>query len=69
MEAGTLRFVNVLECAEHVARTWRKVGGIGIRELAECYQEDFGTLTLCQNLFQWQVDELYELPLFLLLHY
>jgi hypothetical protein len=48
-QAGAVRFVNILEWAERVARTWRKVGGIGVRELAECDQEDFGTFTLRQN--------------------
>ena len=48
-QAGAVRFVNVLEWAERVARTWRKVGGIGVRELAERDQEDFGALTLRQN--------------------
>lgn len=51
-QAGAVRFVNVLEWAERVARTWRKVGGIGVRELAECDQEDFGALTLRQNFNQ-----------------
>ncbi|KAF8483276.1 hypothetical protein DFH94DRAFT_626104 [Russula ochroleuca] len=48
-QAGAVRFVNVLEWAERVARTWRKVGGIGVREMTESDQEDFGTLTLPQN--------------------
>ena len=43
--AGAVRFVNVLEWAERVARTWRKVGGIGVREVAEYDEEDFGTFT------------------------
>ena len=47
--AGAVRFVNVLEWAERVARTWRKVGGIGVREVAEYDQEDFGTYTLPKN--------------------
>ncbi len=47
--AGAVRFVNILEWAERVARTWRKVGGIGVRELAEYDQGDFGTLSLPQN--------------------
>jgi len=48
--AGAVRLVNVLEWAERVARTWRKVGGIGVREVAEYDQEEFGTLsTLPQN--------------------
>jgi hypothetical protein len=41
---GAIRLVNVLEWAERVARTWRKLGGIGIEELAEFDQEDFGAL-------------------------
>ena len=51
-QAGAVRFVNVLEWAERVARTWRKVGGIGVREVAEYDQEDFGTFTLPQNFTQ-----------------
>ena len=50
--AGAVRFVNVLEWAERVARTWRKVGGIGVREVAEYDQGDFGTFTLPQNFTQ-----------------
>lgn len=50
--AGAVRFVNVLEWAERIARTWRKVGGIGVREVAEYDQEDFGTLTRPQNFTQ-----------------
>lgn len=34
-DAGAVRFVNVLECAERVARVWRKSGGVGIEELSE----------------------------------
>lgn len=48
-QAGAVRFVNVLEWAERISRTWRKVGGIGVREVAEYDQEDFGTFTLPQN--------------------
>jgi len=44
-EAGAIRFVSILEWAERVARVWRKVGGIGVRELAESDHEDFGALT------------------------
>ncbi|KAI0301632.1 hypothetical protein B0F90DRAFT_1817090 [Multifurca ochricompacta] len=44
-QAGAIRFVNTLEWAERVARVWRRVGGIGVRELAECDQECFGVLT------------------------
>ena len=44
-EAGAIRFVNILEWAERVARVWRKDGGIGVRELAECDQDRFGALT------------------------
>jgi hypothetical protein len=44
--------VNVLEWAERVSRTWRKVGGIGVRQIAEYDQEYFGTLTLPQNFTQ-----------------
>lgn len=34
-DAGAVRFVNVLECAERVARVWRKSGGDGVEELSE----------------------------------
>ncbi|KIM91526.1 hypothetical protein PILCRDRAFT_691 [Piloderma croceum F 1598] len=34
-DAGAVRFVNVLECAERVARVWRKSGGEGVEELSE----------------------------------
>jgi hypothetical protein len=34
-DAGAVRFVNVLECAERVARVWRRSGGDGIEELSE----------------------------------
>ncbi|TFY66551.1 hypothetical protein EVG20_g4548 [Dentipellis fragilis] len=34
-QAGAVRFVNILEWAERVARSWRKNGGIGVRELDE----------------------------------
>src|ERR1700755_3525717 len=44
--AGAVRCVNVVEWAERIARTWRKVGGIGVREVAEYDQEGFGTFTL-----------------------
>jgi hypothetical protein len=44
-QAGAIRFVNILEWAERVARVWRKVGGIGVRELAESDQDGFGALT------------------------
>ncbi|KAF8496506.1 hypothetical protein F5888DRAFT_1614617 [Russula emetica] len=50
--AGAVRFVNVLEWAERVARTWRKVGGMGVRHVAEYDQDDFGTVTLPQNFTQ-----------------
>jgi hypothetical protein len=50
--AGAVRFVNVLEWAERIARTWRKVGGIGVREVAEYDQEDFGTFMLPQKFTQ-----------------
>ncbi|KAI0261611.1 hypothetical protein BC834DRAFT_972559 [Gloeopeniophorella convolvens] len=43
-QAGAIRFVNILEWAERVARLWRKVGGIGIREFAESEQEGLGAL-------------------------
>ncbi|KAI0642792.1 hypothetical protein C8Q79DRAFT_235130 [Trametes meyenii] len=34
-DAGAVRFVNVLEWAERVARSWRKHGGTGVLELSE----------------------------------
>ncbi len=34
-DAGAVRFVNVLEWGERVARTWRKHGGGGVLELSE----------------------------------
>ncbi|KAI0828671.1 hypothetical protein BC628DRAFT_1316388 [Trametes gibbosa] len=34
-DAGAVRFVNVLEWAERIARTWRKHGGAGVLELSE----------------------------------
>ncbi|OJT08840.1 hypothetical protein TRAPUB_267 [Trametes pubescens] len=34
-DAGAVRFVNVLEWAERIARTWRKHGGSGVLELSE----------------------------------
>ncbi|KAM5537609.1 hypothetical protein V8D89_008687 [Ganoderma adspersum] len=34
-DSGAVRFVNVLEWAERVARTWRKHGGAGVVELSE----------------------------------
>ncbi|KAH9922877.1 hypothetical protein B0H21DRAFT_765747 [Amylocystis lapponica] len=34
-DSGAVRFVNVLEWAERVARLWRKIGGSGILELSE----------------------------------
>lgn len=34
-QAGAVRFVNVLEWAERVARLWRKYGGYGVAELSE----------------------------------
>lgn len=34
-DAGAVRFVNVLEWAERVARVWRKHGGVGAVELSE----------------------------------
>ncbi|CAL1699615.1 unnamed protein product [Somion occarium] len=34
-DAGAVRFVNVLEWAERVARLWRRHGGVGAVELAE----------------------------------
>ena len=34
-DAGAVRFVNVLEWAERVARTWRKHGGSGVLEFSE----------------------------------
>ncbi|KAI0355953.1 hypothetical protein OH77DRAFT_1478877 [Trametes cingulata] len=34
-DAGAVRFVNVLEWAERVARAWRKHGGTGVLELSE----------------------------------
>ncbi|KAF8273472.1 hypothetical protein EI94DRAFT_1783007 [Lactarius quietus] len=43
-EAGAIRFVNILEWAERVARVWRKDGGIGVKELAESDQDGFGAL-------------------------
>ena len=44
-QLGAVRLVNVLEWAERVSRTWRKLGGIGVEELSECNQEvGFGTL-------------------------
>ena len=33
-QLGAVRLVNVLEWAERVARTWRKLGGIGVEELS-----------------------------------
>jgi hypothetical protein len=52
-KSGALRLVNVLEWAERVARIWRNVGGIGVRELAECDgEEGFGTLTPPSNLLR-----------------
>ncbi|KAI0250676.1 hypothetical protein BJV78DRAFT_1127656 [Lactifluus subvellereus] len=50
-QAGAVRFVDILEWAERVARIWRKVGGIGVRELAEHDQEGIGALTPPPNLF------------------
>jgi hypothetical protein len=44
-QTGAVRFVNILEWAERVARIWRNVGGIGVKELAECDQEGLGALT------------------------
>lgn len=42
---GAVRLVNVFEWAERVARTWRKIGGIGVEEVSEYNQEvEFGTL-------------------------
>lgn len=34
-QSGAVRFVNVLEWAERVARLWRKYGGYGAAELSE----------------------------------
>ncbi|CDO74574.1 hypothetical protein BN946_scf184583.g1 [Trametes cinnabarina] len=34
-DAGAVRFVNVLEWAERIARAWRKHGGTGLLELSE----------------------------------
>ncbi|KAI0659694.1 hypothetical protein C8Q70DRAFT_88356 [Cubamyces menziesii] len=34
-DAGAVRFVNVLEWAERIARAWRKHGGTGVLELSE----------------------------------
>ncbi|KAI0676342.1 hypothetical protein C8Q78DRAFT_13630 [Trametes maxima] len=34
-DAGAVRFVNVLEWAERIARSWRKHGGTGVLELSE----------------------------------
>ncbi|KAI8972854.1 hypothetical protein BD414DRAFT_517831 [Trametes punicea] len=34
-DAGAVRFVNVLEWAERIARAWRKHGGSGVLELSE----------------------------------
>ncbi|KAI0763456.1 hypothetical protein BD413DRAFT_582539 [Trametes elegans] len=34
-DAGAIRFVNVLEWAERVARTWRRHGGTGVLQLSE----------------------------------
>ncbi|KAI0296437.1 hypothetical protein BC826DRAFT_1103861 [Russula brevipes] len=48
-QEGAVRLVNVLEWAERVARIWRKVGGNGVKEIAECDQDDFGTLALPPN--------------------
>jgi hypothetical protein len=42
---GAIRLVNVLEWAERVARMWRRLGGIGVEELAECDEVGFGALT------------------------
>jgi hypothetical protein len=50
-EAGAIRLVNILEWAERVARVWRKDGGIGVRELAENDQDEFGSLTPPQRFF------------------
>jgi hypothetical protein len=44
-ELGAVRLVNVFEWAERVARTRRKMGGIGVEELYECNPEvEFGAL-------------------------
>lgn len=34
-DSGAVRFVNVLECAERIARVWRKAGGTGVQEINE----------------------------------
>lgn len=34
-DAGAVRFVNILECAERIGRVWRKAGGHGIYESLE----------------------------------
>ncbi|KAH9962972.1 hypothetical protein BC827DRAFT_1266761 [Russula dissimulans] len=49
-QAGAIHLVNVLEWAERVARTWRKLGGIGVREFDESDQEGFGALVPPQNI-------------------
>jgi hypothetical protein len=51
-QTGAVRLVNVLEWAERVARIWRNLGGIGVREFAECDQDGFGTVTPPPNLLR-----------------
>ncbi|KAF7971500.1 hypothetical protein HWV62_20968 [Athelia sp. TMB] len=34
-DAGAVRFVNILEAAERIARVWRKAGGTGVEEVRE----------------------------------
>ncbi|KAF7980571.1 hypothetical protein HWV62_37741 [Athelia sp. TMB] len=34
-DAGAVRFVNILEAAERIARVWRKAGGAGVEEVQE----------------------------------
>ncbi|KAH9979737.1 hypothetical protein BJV74DRAFT_887941 [Russula compacta] len=50
--AGAIRFVNILEWAERVARVWRKVGDPGVRELTECDQDRYVALSPPQSLLR-----------------
>ncbi|KAI9509294.1 hypothetical protein F5148DRAFT_978503 [Russula earlei] len=47
---GAIELVDALEWAERVARTWRKLGGIGVRELTEGRQGGFGALAPPPNI-------------------
>jgi hypothetical protein len=55
-QIDAVRLVNILEWAERVARIWRNLGGIGVREFAECDQDGFGTLTPPPHLLR-QISE------------